>query len=93
MRRAGIVAAYRDLHAIPEAQLSTGEAPPRERAFHHALWRQALTALGHPADALDYATASDAELREMRDAWRCAQAWAPEFVADDLHAARELAEE
>ena len=93
VRRAGIVAAYRDLHAIPDAQASIGEAPSRDRAFHHALWRQALTALGHPADALDYATASDAELREMRDAWRRAQAWAPEFVADDLHAARELAEE
>ena len=93
VRRAGIVAAYRDLHAIPDTQLSIGEAPSRERAFHHALWRQALTALGHPADALDYATASDAELREMRDAWRRAQAWAPEFVAEDLHAARELAEE
>ena len=90
VRRAGIVAAYRDLHAIPEAQLSIGEAPHRERAFHHALWRQALTALGHPADALDYATASDAELREMRDAWRRAQAWEPQFVAADLHNAREL---
>ena len=93
VRRAGIVAAYRDLHAIPEAQLSIGEAPSRDRAFHHALWRQAITALGHPADALDYATASDGELREMRDAWRRAQAWAPEFVAADLHDARELAEE
>ena len=93
VRRAGIVAAYRDLHAIPDTQLSIGEAPSRERAFHHALWRQALTALGHPADALDYATASDAELREMRDAWRRAQAWAPQFVAEDLHTARELAEE
>ena len=93
VRRAGIVAAYRDLHAIPDTQLSIGQAPSRERAFHHALWRQALTALGHPADALDYATASDAELREMRDAWRRAQAWAPQFVAEDLHAARELAEE
>ena len=93
VRRAGIVAAYRDLHALPETQASIGAAPSRERAFHHALWRQALTALGHPADALDYATASDAELREMRDAWRRAQVWAPEFVADDLHAARALAEE
>jgi hypothetical protein len=93
VRRAGIVAAYRDLHAIPDAQMSIGQAPSRERAFHHALWRQALTALGHPADALDYATARDAELREMRDAWRRAQAWAPQFVAEDLRAARELAEE
>jgi len=93
VRRAGIVAAYRDLHTIPDTQVSIGEAPSQERAFHYALWRQALTALGHPADALDYATASDTELREMRSAWRRAQAWAPEFVAEDLHAARELAEE
>ena len=93
VRRAGIVAAYRDLHAIPDTQLSIGEAPSRDRAFHHTLWRHAVTALGHPADALDYATASDIELREMRDAWRRAQAWAPEFVADDLRAARELAED
>ena len=93
VRRAGIVAAYRDLHAIPERQVSIGEAPSRERAFHHALWRQALTALGHPVDALDYATASDAELREMRAAWRCAEAWAPEFVAADLHTARAFAED
>ena len=93
VRRAGIVAAYRDLHAIPDTQLSIGEAPSRERAFHHALWRQAQTALGHPADVLDYATASDAELREMRAAWRRVQAWAPEFVADDLPAAREAAED
>jgi hypothetical protein len=93
VRRAGIVAAYRDLHAIPDTQLSIGAAPSRERAFHHALWRQALTALGNPADALDYATASNTELREMRDAWHRARAWAPPFVAEDLRAARELAEE
>ena len=93
VRRAGIVAAYRDLHTIPDTRLSIGEAPSRDRALHHALWRQAVTALGHPADALDYATADDGELREMRDAWRRAQAWAPEFVAADLRGARELAEE
>lgn len=93
VRRAGIVAAYRDLHAVPDTQLSIGEAPNGERAFHHALWRQALTALGHPADVLDYATASDAELREMRAAWRRVERWAPEFVAEELHGARELAED
>ena len=93
VRRAGIVAAYRDLHGVPDGQLSIGEAPSPQRAFHHALWRQALTALGHPSDALDYATATDAELREMRDAWRRAQTWAPPYVADKLHDAREMAEE
>jgi hypothetical protein len=75
VRRAGIVAAYRDLHAILDTQLSIGEAPRRERAFHHTLWRQSATALGYPADALDYATATDLELRAMRDAWHRAQAW------------------
>jgi hypothetical protein len=93
IRRAGIVAAYRDLHAIPDAQLSIGAAPSREREFHYALWRQAIAALGHPADALDYAMASDGELREMRAVWRHEQAWAPVFVAEDLHTARELAED
>jgi hypothetical protein len=72
VRRAGIVAAYRDLHAILDTQLSIGEAPRRERAFHHTLWRQSATALGYPADALDYATATDLELRAMRDARRLA---------------------
>ena len=93
VRRAGIVAAYRDLHAIPDGQLSIGAAPSREREFHYALWRQAIAALGHPADALDYAMASDGELREMRAVWRREQAWAPVFVDEELHTARELAED
>ena len=93
VRRAGIVAAYRDLHAVPENQQSIGPAPSRERAFHHTLWRQAQAALGHPADTLDYTTATTAQLREMRDAWRRAQIWAPAYVADELHIARRLAEE
>ena len=93
VRRAGIVATYRDLHAIPDEQLSIGGAPDRGREFHHALWRQAQAALGHPADVLDYAAASDGELRAMRDAWRREQSFAPEFVGPELAAARELAED
>ncbi|MDN5930445.1 MAG: hypothetical protein L0I24_05185, partial [Pseudonocardia sp.] len=93
VRRAGIVATYRDLHAIPDEQLSIGGAPDRGREFHHALWRQAQAALGHPADVLDYAAASDGELRAMRDVWRREQSFAPEFVGPELAAARELAED
>lgn len=92
-RRAGIVAAYRDLHAIPAEQTSIGAAPARERALHHTLWQQAFTALGHPTDALDYAMATDTALREMRQAWQREQHLAPPFVADELGAARELAED
>ncbi|WP_298795751.1 MobF family relaxase [uncultured Pseudonocardia sp.] len=92
-RRAGIVAAYRDLHAIPETQTSIGAAPARERALHHTLWQQAVTALGHPTDTLDYALATDTELRQMREGWQREQHLAPPFVADELGAARELAED
>ena len=88
VRRAGIVAAYRDLHAVPDTHDSIGPAPSREREFHHALWRQAAAALGHPADALDYTTATTGELREMREVWQRAQTWAPAYVADELHQAR-----
>lgn len=93
VRRAGTVAAYRDLHAIPDTQPSLGAAPSREREFHHTLWRHAQAALGHPADTLDYTTATDTELRDMRDAWRRTQTWAPPYVAEDLHDARQLAED
>jgi hypothetical protein len=93
VRRAGIVAAYRDLHAVPDTHESIGAAPSRERAFHHTLWRHAQAALGHPADTLDYTTATVEQLRGMRDAWRRAQTWAPAYVADELHTARHLAEE
>lgn len=93
IRRAGIVAAYRDMHSIPDDQLSLGAAPDRRRAFHHALWKQAHAALGYPADSLDYAAASTTELREMRAEWQRAQTWAPPYVEAELRAARELAEE
>jgi conjugative relaxase-like TrwC/TraI family protein len=92
-RRAGIVAAYRDLHAIPDEQTSIGAAPARERALHHTLWQQAFTALGHPTDALDYALATDTQLQGMRETWQREQHLAPPFVADELGAARELAED
>lgn len=91
VRRAGTVAAYRDLHAVPDTQLSLGPAPDRNRPFHHALWQQAAAALGHPADALDYATATTEQLRQMRQTWQTAQTWAPEYVSDQLAAAREQA--
>lgn len=93
VRRAGIVAAYRDLHAVPDTQISLGPAPNKNRAFHHVLWQQAYAALGHPADALDYAAAGDVELRGMRQAWAHARTYAPEYVAGQLAEARERAED
>lgn len=93
IRRAGIVAAYRDMHSVPDEQLSLGAAPDKRRAFHHLLWKQAHAALGYPADSLDYAAATVAQLREMRAEWQREQTWAPPYVEQELRAARELADE
>jgi hypothetical protein len=84
VRRAGVVAAYRELSAVPEDQASIGVAPAREQEFRRALWQQAHAALGRPVDALDLATASDAELREMQARWTREQTWAPAYVADEM---------
>ena len=92
VRRAGIVAAYRELAAVPADQLSIGVAPAREQEFRRALWQQAHAALGRPVDALDLATATDAELREVRARWQREQTWAPAWVADEMAAAYTVAE-
>jgi hypothetical protein len=83
-RRAGVIAAYRDLATIPETALSLGEAPAREQVFHRALWEQAFSAAGCPVEDLDYRTASDAELYGMRERWTREEKWAPYFVGDEL---------
>jgi conjugative relaxase-like TrwC/TraI family protein len=88
VRRAGIVAAYRDLAAVPENSLSLGAAPAGEQVFHRALWQQAYAAAGSPTEDLDYLRASDGELRAMREVWRREQTWAPYFVGEEITDAR-----
>lgn len=84
IRRAGIAAAYRELHAIPEESLSLGAAPSKEHEFHRALYDKAHVALGSPTDSLDYRTATDQQLRDMRQTWQREQAWAPPYVAQEM---------
>jgi conjugative relaxase-like TrwC/TraI family protein len=91
VRVAGVVAAYRELRAIPAEVESIGSAPPGEQVFHRTLWRHAHTALGMPAEELDYAEASDAQLREMREDYRRELSWAPHKVHDELSDARLVA--
>jgi hypothetical protein len=92
VRRAGAVAAYRELRGIPASSLAIGPAPAREQVLHRALWCHAHAALGPTTgDELDYATASDAQLREMREHYRRETTWAPYHVHDELRDARLVA--
>jgi hypothetical protein len=92
VRRAVAVATYREMAAVPEDEVSLGPAPSQEQEFLRALWQQAYTALGKPADALDFALADDAELREMQARWQREQTWAPPYVAEEMQAAYTVAE-
>jgi hypothetical protein len=87
-RRAGVIAAYRELTAIPDTAVSLGSAPSREQALHRTLWQQATTAAGTPADALDYTTATEHELRQMRTTYHQQLLTAPAYVLDELADAR-----
>lgn len=92
VHRAGIAAGYRELRNVPNESISLGAAPSREQEWHRTLWQHAHAALGHPADALDYHSATEAELREMRARWQREQTWAPPYVAEELQAAYTVAD-
>jgi conjugative relaxase-like TrwC/TraI family protein len=83
-RRAGVIAAYRVLSATPDEVVSLGPAPSREQVLHRALWQRAQTAAGAPADELDYSTATETALRNIRDVYRRELEWAPHWVHDEL---------
>ena len=90
-QRAGIIAGYRELAGVPPEQTSLGAPPSRERPLAHALYQQAAHAAGHQLQEgdRDVALLADAELYALREQWTREQAWAPEWVADELAAAYE----
>ncbi|WP_158071610.1 MobF family relaxase [Pseudonocardia sp. Ae717_Ps2] len=83
-RRAGIAAAYRELHRVPDEQVSLGAAPSREYEFHRALWSHARAALGQPVDVSDPEAADDGELYAATERWVREQQAAPPWVAEEL---------
>lgn len=91
--RAGLVAGYRDLAGVPDEQVVLGAPPSRERPLEHALYHQAADTLGyrHDPEAGDVRVLSDGELYALRDRWTREQAWAPEYVADELAATYQAA--
>jgi conjugative relaxase-like TrwC/TraI family protein len=92
-RRAGAVAAYRELHRIPDAQESIGAAPSREHPLQRALWADARAALGDQDAVVDHRSLTDGQLYARTERWAREQAAAPEWVADKLADAHRAAHE
>ncbi|MDN5918659.1 MAG: relaxase domain-containing protein [Pseudonocardia sp.] len=91
IQRAAAIAAYREARGISDEVTSIGAAPSREEEFHHRLWAQAAAALGpQPDTGPDVRAFSDSDLYAARERWAREQAWAPEYVAEEMRAAYEL---
>jgi hypothetical protein len=88
VRRAAVIAGYRNLADIDDQVISLGPAPSREQVLHRVLWQRAQAATGSPSDELDYTTATDTQLRQLRAAYQRALEWAPHWVHDELRDTR-----
>jgi hypothetical protein len=84
VRRAGIVAAHRELtgHHDPESALGAAPQPGQAEAF--ASWRASWRALGRVEADRDAAELSDGQLHMRVRAWERERAWGPRYVANEL---------
>ncbi|MFD0351903.1 hypothetical protein ACFQ0M_48790 [Kitasatospora aburaviensis] len=86
MRRAGLVAAYREEHGYKAEHDAIGSAPPAGAVAANSAWEVARRALGIDGEVADIARASDAELTALIQRQEREDAWAPPYVADELKA-------
>jgi hypothetical protein len=92
LRRAGVVAAYREEHGYAHEADPIGPAPERTAPEQRASWHAACTALRMPESRRDLAAMSDGHLWAMREAYTRDTKWAPPHVGEHLRAAH-LAED
>ena len=89
--RAGVVAAYRELHGHDDQAEPLGSAPKAGQVEQYAAYRAAWRALGRPQ--IDQATheVTDGRLRIRVRAWEREQAWGPRCVGHELAGTRQAA--
>jgi hypothetical protein len=92
LRRAGVVAAYREERGYAYETDPIGPAPERTSPEQRASWHAAYSALRLPEGHRTLAAMSDGELWARRQAYTRDTAWAPPYVAGELRAAH-LAED
>ncbi|MFD8706821.1 MobF family relaxase [Kitasatospora sp. NPDC059648] len=93
IERAGTVAAYREAHDWDSEVAAIGPRPARGAVDYRADWDRAFMALGEPEERMELVGATDAQLRELVEAYQREEAWAPVHVAPELKAAHVLAQE
>ena len=91
-RRAGSVAAHRELTGHDDEDVALGAAPKSGQAEEYASWRAAWRALGRPEADREELELSDGQLRMRVRAYEREKTWAPRYVANELAATRQAVE-
>ncbi len=91
-RRAGAVAAHRELTGYDDAAEPLGSAPKPGQVETYASWLTAWRALGRPEAHRDELEMSDGQLRVRIRAAERENTWAPRYVADELAGTVQAAE-
>ncbi|MDN5916082.1 MAG: relaxase domain-containing protein [Pseudonocardia sp.] len=91
-RRAGLVAAYRDMRGHDDAAEPLGPAPQPGQVEQYAAYRAAWRTLGRPEIEREELELSDGQLRVRVRAAQREEAWAPRYVANELAGTRQTAD-
>ena len=83
-RRAGLVAAQRELADLDDPNVALAGPPKPEQVEAYAGWRASWRALGRPDAGRDEAEMSDGQLRLRIRAYQREKAWEPSYVAPEL---------
>ncbi|GAB2635327.1 MobF family relaxase [Kribbella swartbergensis] len=92
IRRAGLVAAHREVMGHDAADDALGPAPKPGQVEQYASWRAAWRALGRPEADRAEAEMSNGQLRVRVRAYEREKAWAPPYVAEELAGTRQAAD-
>lgn len=91
-RRAGTLAAWREIGGITREDTGLGRAPEQNDWLRRNAWLRAARAVETEPERIEVASAGEHELREWVAQSEREAAWAPQYVAEDLGMARSLAE-
>ncbi|MFI7059390.1 MobF family relaxase [Kribbella sp. NPDC050124] len=92
IRRAGVVAAHREVMSHEASDDALGKAPKPGQVEQYASWRAAWRALGKPEADRAEAEMSNGQLRVRVRAYEREKAWAPPYVGEELAGTRQAAE-